>query len=147
MSEDKDIPGTPTEIPLSDAWRINNDVNSQLQVPGFRLIPPPFNLNDNHPEPPSSGKLTQLTQSTQATQSQQDVNKMSAQKDMQDLLRLLTTGRNKMPMLAAMGRVKALQSANLRRSVHPFPPPPPSFSTSTSAFSCILYCVRALADR
>ncbi|KAH9208366.1 hypothetical protein DL95DRAFT_480357 [Leptodontidium sp. 2 PMI_412] len=42
---------------------------------------------------------------------------MSAQKDMQDLLRLLTTGRNKMPMLAAMGRVKALQSANLHNSI------------------------------
>ncbi|KAK0117693.1 hypothetical protein ONS95_012022 [Cadophora gregata] len=39
---------------------------------------------------------------------------MAAQKDMQDLLRLLTTGRNKIPMLAAMQRVKALQSANLR---------------------------------
>ncbi|PVH83137.1 hypothetical protein DL98DRAFT_455404 [Cadophora sp. DSE1049] len=39
---------------------------------------------------------------------------MAAQKDMQDLLRLLTTGRNKVPMLAAMQRVKALQSANLR---------------------------------
>ncbi|CZS89784.1 related to impact protein [Rhynchosporium graminicola] len=39
---------------------------------------------------------------------------MAAQKDMQDLLRLLTTGRNKIPMLAAMGRVKALQGANLR---------------------------------
>ncbi|KAG4427713.1 hypothetical protein IFR05_016803 [Cadophora sp. M221] len=115
MSEDTDIPGTPTEIPLSGSWRINNDVNTQLQlqVPGFRLIPPPF--DDNHPEPPSSGKLTQLTQSTQATQPQsQQVDKMAAQKDMQDLLRLLTTGRNKMPMLAAMGRVKTLQSANLR---------------------------------
>ncbi|KAL2062969.1 hypothetical protein VTL71DRAFT_6041 [Oculimacula yallundae] len=39
---------------------------------------------------------------------------MAAQKDMQDLLRLLTTGRNKIPMLAAMGRVKALQGASLR---------------------------------
>ncbi|PBP25439.1 hypothetical protein BUE80_DR003854 [Diplocarpon rosae] len=39
---------------------------------------------------------------------------MAAQKDIQDLLRLLTTGRNKVPMLAAMGRVKALQTANLR---------------------------------
>ncbi|CAL3970890.1 unnamed protein product [Diplocarpon coronariae] len=39
---------------------------------------------------------------------------MAAQADMQDLLRLLTTGRNKVPMLAAMGRVKALQTANLR---------------------------------
>ncbi|KAI9051162.1 hypothetical protein LZ554_005264 [Drepanopeziza brunnea f. sp. 'monogermtubi'] len=39
---------------------------------------------------------------------------MAAQKDMQDLLRLLTTGRNKVPMLAAMGRVKLLQGANIR---------------------------------
>ncbi|EPE28948.1 Ribosomal protein S5 2-like protein [Glarea lozoyensis ATCC 20868] len=36
-----------------------------------------------------------------------------AAKDVQDLLRLLTTGRNKVPMLAAMGRVKALQTAGL----------------------------------
>lgn len=42
---------------------------------------------------------------------------MASQKDMQDLLRLLTTapGRNKLPMMAAMGRVKALQDADLRR--------------------------------
>lgn len=40
---------------------------------------------------------------------------MASQKDVQDLLRLLTTGRNKLPMLAAMGRVKALQTAGLRR--------------------------------
>ena len=40
---------------------------------------------------------------------------MASQKDVQDLLRLLTTGRNKLPMMAAMGRVKALQAANLRR--------------------------------
>jgi hypothetical protein len=40
---------------------------------------------------------------------------MATQKDIQDLLRLLTTGRNKLPMMAAMGRVKALQAANLRR--------------------------------
>jgi hypothetical protein len=40
---------------------------------------------------------------------------MASQKDIQDLLRLLTTGRNKLPMMAAMGRVKALQTANLRR--------------------------------
>ncbi|TVY57901.1 Protein IMPACT-B [Lachnellula suecica] len=39
---------------------------------------------------------------------------MASQKDMQDLLRLLTTGRNKLPMMGAMGRVKALQSAGLR---------------------------------
>lgn len=41
--------------------------------------------------------------------------RMASQKDVQDLLRLLTTGRNKMPMMAAMGRIKALQSAGLRR--------------------------------
>ena len=40
---------------------------------------------------------------------------MATQKDVQDLLRLLTTGRNKLPMMAAMGRMKALQAANLRR--------------------------------
>ncbi|KAH6678660.1 hypothetical protein B0J14DRAFT_559784 [Halenospora varia] len=39
---------------------------------------------------------------------------MAAQKDMQDLLRLLTTGRNKLPMLGAMQRVKALQVAGLK---------------------------------
>ncbi|RFU35378.1 hypothetical protein B7463_g976, partial [Scytalidium lignicola] len=39
---------------------------------------------------------------------------MASQKDLQDLLRILTTGRNKMPMLGAMGRVKALQAAGLR---------------------------------
>ncbi|KAH8808448.1 hypothetical protein F5884DRAFT_792256 [Xylogone sp. PMI_703] len=39
---------------------------------------------------------------------------MASQKDLQDLLRILTTGRNKVPMLAAMGRVKALQAAGLR---------------------------------
>lgn len=43
-----------------------------------------------------------------------DYSAMAAQKDMQDLLRLLTTGRNKLSMLAAMGRVKALQVANFR---------------------------------
>jgi hypothetical protein len=40
---------------------------------------------------------------------------MASQKDVQDLLRLLTTAPNKLPMLAAMARVKALQAANLRR--------------------------------
>jgi len=40
---------------------------------------------------------------------------MATQKDVHDLLRLLTTGRNKLPMMAAMGRVKALQDADLRR--------------------------------
>ncbi|KUJ20473.1 uncharacterized protein LY89DRAFT_666143 [Mollisia scopiformis] len=39
---------------------------------------------------------------------------MASQKDLQELLRLLTTGRNKVPMISAMGRVKALQAANLR---------------------------------
>ncbi|RDL41826.1 Uncharacterized protein BP5553_01805 [Venustampulla echinocandica] len=41
---------------------------------------------------------------------------MASQKDVQDLLRLLTTapGRNKLPMMAAMGRVKALQDVDLR---------------------------------
>ncbi|KAG0650054.1 Imprinted and ancient [Hyphodiscus hymeniophilus] len=39
---------------------------------------------------------------------------MASQKDLQDLLRVLTTGRNKLPMLGAMGRVKALQGADLR---------------------------------
>ncbi|TVY56743.1 Protein IMPACT, partial [Lachnellula cervina] len=39
---------------------------------------------------------------------------MASQKDVQDLLRLLTTGRNKLPMLSAMGRVKDLQAAGLR---------------------------------
>ena len=92
-------------IPLHGAWR--NDVDAS--DPSFRLIPPPF----NHPEPPS-GKLTQSTQTTQSQT--QHVDKMAAQKDMQDLLRLLTTGRNKIPMLAAMQRVKALQPASLRRS-------------------------------
>ncbi|TAQ87166.1 hypothetical protein B7494_g4490 [Chlorociboria aeruginascens] len=38
---------------------------------------------------------------------------MASQQDIQDLLRLLTTGRNKLPMLAAMARVKILQSASL----------------------------------
>jgi len=46
---------------------------------------------------------------------------MASQKDVQDLLRLLTTGRNKLPMMAAMGRVKALQTANLRRQTLPLP--------------------------
>jgi hypothetical protein len=40
---------------------------------------------------------------------------MASQTDVHDLLRLLTTGRNKLPMMAAMGRVKALQEAGLRR--------------------------------
>ncbi|KAI9738877.1 MAG: hypothetical protein M1818_005190 [Claussenomyces sp. TS43310] len=39
---------------------------------------------------------------------------MASQKDVQDLLRLLTSGRNKLPMLAAMGRIKALQGAGFR---------------------------------
>lgn len=40
---------------------------------------------------------------------------MASQADVHDLLRLLTTGRNKLSMMAAMGRVKALQEAGLRR--------------------------------
>jgi len=40
-----------------------------------------------------------------------------AQKDMQDLLRLLTTGRNKLPMLQAMQRVKSLQTASISPSI------------------------------
>jgi hypothetical protein len=43
---------------------------------------------------------------------------MSAQQDLQDLLRLLTTGRNKVSMLAAMGRIKALQGENIKRLIH-----------------------------
>ncbi|KAF8867148.1 hypothetical protein BDZ45DRAFT_710161 [Acephala macrosclerotiorum] len=39
---------------------------------------------------------------------------MASHQDLQELLRLLTTGRNKLPMMAAMGRVKALQAANLK---------------------------------
>lgn len=110
----EDIPSTPTEIPISGAWI---GEQSQHQIPGFRLIPPPFSNSNRHPEPPSSGKLTQSTQATQPQSQPQpsNIDRMSAQKDMQDLLRLLTTGRNKVPMLQAMGRVKALQTANLRR--------------------------------
>jgi hypothetical protein len=40
---------------------------------------------------------------------------MASQEDLRDLLRLMTTGRNKVPMMAAMGRVKSLQAANIRR--------------------------------
>ena len=40
---------------------------------------------------------------------------MASQQDVQGLLRLLTTGRNKVPMLQAMGRVKGLQKAGLNR--------------------------------
>jgi hypothetical protein len=40
---------------------------------------------------------------------------MASKTDVHDLLRLLTTGRNKLPMMAAMGRVKALQEAGLHR--------------------------------
>jgi len=43
---------------------------------------------------------------------------MASQKDVQDLLRLLTAGRNKLSMMAAMGRVKSLQGAGLRKYVH-----------------------------
>lgn len=116
-------------IPLHGAWR--NDVDAS--DPSFRLIPPPF----NHPEPPS-GKLTQSTQTTQSQT--QHVDKMAAQKDMQDLLRLLTTGRNKIPMLAAMQRVKALQSASLRRSsllLHSTAPTPLLTARSISDIAAI----------
>lgn len=37
-----------------------------------------------------------------------------SEKDLQELLRLLTTTR-KLPILQAMGQVKALQAASLRR--------------------------------
>lgn len=40
---------------------------------------------------------------------------MASQEDLRELLRLMTTGRNKLPMMAAMGRVKSLQAANIRR--------------------------------
>lgn len=40
---------------------------------------------------------------------------MASQEDLRDLLRLMTTGRNKLAMMAAMGRVKSLQAANIRR--------------------------------
>jgi transcription-repair coupling factor (superfamily II helicase) len=39
---------------------------------------------------------------------------MATQKDVQDLLRMLTTGRNKIPMMQAMGRIKSLQAASIR---------------------------------
>ncbi|KIN02111.1 hypothetical protein OIDMADRAFT_41299 [Oidiodendron maius Zn] len=39
---------------------------------------------------------------------------MASQADVHDLLRILTTGRNKLSMMAAMGRVKVLQEAGLR---------------------------------
>jgi hypothetical protein len=39
---------------------------------------------------------------------------MASQQDLQELLRLLTVTR-KIPMMQAMGQVKALQGANLRR--------------------------------
>ncbi|ATZ55097.1 hypothetical protein BCIN_11g03910 [Botrytis cinerea B05.10] len=42
---------------------------------------------------------------------------MASQADMQDLLRLFTTGRNKVPMLKAMQRVKALQTASINPSI------------------------------
>ncbi|TGO26310.1 hypothetical protein BPAE_0062g00310 [Botrytis paeoniae] len=42
---------------------------------------------------------------------------MASQVDMQDLLRLLTIGRNKVPMLTAMQRVKALQIASINPSI------------------------------
>ncbi|KAF7853401.1 hypothetical protein EAF04_010695 [Stromatinia cepivora] len=42
---------------------------------------------------------------------------MASQTDMQDLLRLFTTGRNKIPILTAMQRVKALQTASIIPSI------------------------------
>lgn len=42
---------------------------------------------------------------------------MASQADMQDLLRLFTTGRNKIPILTAMQRVKALQMASIKPSI------------------------------
>ncbi|KAI9644703.1 hypothetical protein NHQ30_006729 [Ciborinia camelliae] len=42
---------------------------------------------------------------------------MASQAEMQDLLRLLTTGRNKIPILTAMQRVKALQTAAINPSI------------------------------
>lgn len=39
---------------------------------------------------------------------------MATQKDVQDLLRMLTSGRNKMQVMDAIGRVKILQSAGFR---------------------------------
>lgn len=109
---DDRITATPTEIPLGAAWgNGGGDVSQSSQSSQLLRLVPRLNFD----EPPSSGRLTQSTQPTQS----QHADKMAAQKDMQDLLRLLTTGRNKVPMLAAMGRVKALQAANLRRSSPP----------------------------
>ncbi|ESZ94021.1 hypothetical protein SBOR_5599 [Sclerotinia borealis F-4128] len=42
---------------------------------------------------------------------------MTSQTEMQDLLRLFTTGRNKIPILTAMQRVKALQTASITPSI------------------------------
>ncbi|KAB8289716.1 hypothetical protein EYC80_010627 [Monilinia laxa] len=42
---------------------------------------------------------------------------MASQAEMQDLLRLFTNGRNKIPILTAMQRVKALQSASINPSI------------------------------
>lgn len=39
---------------------------------------------------------------------------MATQQDLQELLRLLTVSR-KMPMIAAMGQIKALQAVGLKR--------------------------------
>lgn len=46
---------------------------------------------------------------------------MATQKDLQDLLRLLTSGRNKITMMAAMGRVKSLQAVDIRRYSSHYP--------------------------
>lgn len=42
---------------------------------------------------------------------------MGSQQDLQALLRIMTTGRNKMPMLMAMSRIKQLQTANIKRYI------------------------------
>ncbi|QSZ30364.1 hypothetical protein DSL72_004887 [Monilinia vaccinii-corymbosi] len=42
---------------------------------------------------------------------------MASQAEMQDLLRLLTNGRNKVPILTAMQRVKALQTASITPAI------------------------------
>lgn len=41
---------------------------------------------------------------------------MATQQDLQELLRLLTVSR-KVPMIQAMGQIKALQAVDLKRSV------------------------------
>lgn len=50
---------------------------------------------------------------------------MASQAEMQDLLRLFTNGRNKVPILTAMQRVKALQSASITPSISTLASTPP----------------------